>query len=520
MSTRHRLRISHLLVAAILGVLAFTLVLIVTDPPGPGLDPDAMAYLGAAQSVAHGAGYRIPAAGWRRPDSSAALTHFPPGYSTALALPVRLGMAPPQAARLIQAVAAAITVGTTALLVAGATTVAAGALAGVALLAMPAMALVHLSVLSEPLFLACTILVLAAMAAPRPRPVRTGVAAALGALTRYAGLALVGAAMLWAMAEPGTARERLRRALLALLPAALLQGAWMLRTRLLHEPAEIRRLALYGRLGPTLVQGGATLRDWLVPDPDAWSDPLPYRPALALAVAFVVTSLVVLGTRSALAGRRDPARTVDAPPAARAPLRLLAASALVLACYLGLLLVSRLLADPGIPFDERILAPALLVATVAIATATAVWWRATPRVLPRVALAVALCGWAVAAAATTGQEAAYALDWGSDFAGEQWRRSELLDWARTAGATHPLYSNWPAAVYFHLHRAGHYIPTAREGAAALGAFADTLRARDGRALVFASADVDYLTVAQLRAAPGLEVVAELEDGLVLRARPR
>ena len=36
-------------------------------------------------------------------DSTAPLAHFPPGYSTILALPVRLGMQPPQAARLASA---------------------------------------------------------------------------------------------------------------------------------------------------------------------------------------------------------------------------------------------------------------------------------------------------------------------------------------------------------------------------------------------------------------------------------
>jgi hypothetical protein len=451
-------RIRHLVVAAMLGIAAFTLVLMVTDPPGPGLDPDAMAYLGAAESVAHGGGYRVPGAGWRSADSTAPLTHFPPGYSTLLAFPIRAGMPSIQAARLIDAGAAGVTVGTVVLLVAAATTLAVGALAGTALLAMPAMEFVHLSVLSEPLFLACTALVLAAMATTRGRPLRLGLPAALGALTRYAGLALVGAAVLWTLAEPGPWRARLRRAALALLPAAVLQGAWLLRTRLLHEPAaEIRHLALYGHLGHTLVQGGATMRDWLIPDPDAWSDPLPYRPALAAAAAVVVVALLYMGTR--LARRPRPA-VVREPATASplAPIRLLAASALLVACYLGMLVVSRLVADPGIPFDERLLAPALLLGTVAIATATAVWWTRTRRLLPRVALAVALCGWAVAGTATIGHEAESALEWGSDFAGEQWRRSELLDWARTEGATHPLYSNWPAAVYFHLHRVARYVP--------------------------------------------------------------
>lgn len=295
MNTGRRRSLSHLVAAAILGSIAFTVVLAATDPPGPGLDPDAMAYMGAAESVAWQGRYRVPATEWWSDDSTAALTHFPPGYSTALALPVRLGMAPPQAARLLQALAAAATIGITVWLVAAATTLLAGALLGVALMVTPALEVVHISVLSEPLFLACLALMLAAMTRRRrsaATTLATGIAAAVAAMIRYAGVAFVGAAALWAFAERGSLRQRLQRSGLAVLPALLLQGAWVLRTRALHERAEIRRFALYGNIGPTLYQAGATVRDWLVPDPDAWSDPMPYRPALAVAAALVVAALV------------------------------------------------------------------------------------------------------------------------------------------------------------------------------------------------------------------------------------
>jgi hypothetical protein len=516
MNNGRRRGLSHLVAGAILGVVAFTLVLAATDPPGPGLDPDAMAYMGAAESVAGQGRYRVPAAGWDSDDSTSALTHFPPGYSTALALPVRLGMSPPQAARLLQALAAAVTVATLVWLVADATTLLAGLLLGLALMVTTALAQVHTSVLSEPLFLACLSLMLAAMTRHPGRPLRTGIPAALAAIVRYAGVAVVGAAAIWAFAQRGTLTVRFRRAAIAVLPAVLLQGLWVLRTRRLHEPAEIRHFAMYGRLGPTLQQAGATIRDWLIPDRDAWSDPMPYRGALACAAVVVVAAVLYMGARRAIALWRTPP---DAPgdPRHEAPARLLAACALLVACYLGMLVVSRLLADPGIPFDERILSPALLLATVAIATSITLWWRTTSRLLPRLALGVALCGWWTASAATTGDEVAYALDWGSDFAGEQWRRSELLDWARTEGATHPLYTNWPSAVWFHLHRPSRYLPGAAD-TTELAAFAELLRATDGRALVFSVPDADYMTREALARASGLRVVVALEDGVVLAAR--
>ena len=520
MTGRERMRqlLARLAPAALLGIVAFGLVLVVTDPPGPGLDPDAMSYMGAAESLVANGTYRIPAAPWTSADSSSALAHFPPGYSTALAVPVALGMTPPQAARLVDALAAAVAVATLVLVVGSATTTLAGAALGVALIATPAMATVHLSVLSEPLFLALLALTLAAMAGAPDRPLRAGITAALGAMVRYAGASLVGAVALWSLAQRAPLRERARRAMIAVLPAVLLEGAWVVRTRLASGGAHsIRRFALYGGLGQTLREGGDTLRDWLVPetDPD-W--PLPHRGAIALAAALVLVTLIVLGARAARASART---GVNAGPggdmSSGAPVRawrLLRACALIIACYAAMIAVSRLVADPAIPLDERILAPFLLLATTAAAVAIACWWRATSSRVARSAVAVALIGWSVSSASVALDYGRFALGYGSDFASEQWRHSPLLDWARTEGVRHPLYTNWPAAVYFHLHRSSYSLPSP-DDAGALAAFADTLRRRDGRVLLFDAPNADDLVAGSLVEQPGLRVVARLGDGVVL-----
>jgi hypothetical protein len=506
--------LATLLPAALLGIVAFTLVLVITEPPGPGLDPDALQYMGAAESVAAHLEYRVPTAEWSSADSTSPLAHFPPGFSTALALPVRLGLAPTQAARLVEALAAGVTVTVLVLLVGGATTPLAGILVAVALFAMDAMHEVHVSVLSEPLFLACLALTLAAMVHAPDRPLRAGVPAALGALTRYAGISLVGAAALWQLFQRAPLTTRLRRAAEAVLPALVLQGVWVLRTRRMAGPTAIRRFAVYtGGLGATLAQGGATLAGWLVPDPDASATPMPHHGGLALAAGALLLVVVGVGARRAWRLARTPAN--DAAPSTTA-WRLIAASVVLMACYAGMLLASRLLADPAIPLDNRLLAPVLLLATTIAATTIALWWCAARSAPARVAVAAALLAWWTASAAVTEDDAEYALTQGSDFAGEQWRRSELLAWARADGMTHPLYSNWSAPLYFYLHRPSRLVPL-RDDAGALAAFPDTLRARDGRALVFDVAGEEYATAEQLAGVRGLRVVARLEDGVVLAA---
>src|SRR5690349_12158648 len=96
----------RLAIAGLAAAMAFALVLAATDPPGPGLDPDAMQYMGAAESLARQGIYQIPSAPWWSADTVSALAHFPPGLPTALAIPVHFGMTPPQAARLVNALAA------------------------------------------------------------------------------------------------------------------------------------------------------------------------------------------------------------------------------------------------------------------------------------------------------------------------------------------------------------------------------------------------------------------------------
>jgi len=167
----------------------------------------------------------------------------------------------------------------------------------------------------------------------------------------------------------------------------------------------LRRLAFYGDLGPSMKQGTTTLASWLVPDPDAALDPadaMLHRGAIAAIAGVLLVVVVVTGVwrarRERVASSAGGSSEGDRPDA----LRLIAAATLLVACYLGLLVVSRLVADPGIPFDERILAPVIVLATTIAATGLALWWRSTRAELPKVALCGALLGWWCAAASANG----------------------------------------------------------------------------------------------------------------------
>ena len=238
--------------------------------------------------------------------------------------------------------------------------------------------------------------------------------------------------------------------------------------------------------------------------------------------------LVVLGAwrarASARAVREPPSLTADSfagttsadrrEGTALVTWRLFTAASLLLVCYLGLVGVSRIMADPEIPLDQRILAPALLLLMTMAATGLTLWWRNTHLQVARVAVAAALMSWWYAAAMVTRENAQYALGWGSDLAGEQWRESEVLAWARSDGAGAPLYSNWPAAVYFYLHRPAHEIPQESD-ARTMAAFADTVRVRGGRVLLFDVREHQLAPNDSVIKTRGLRTVERLRDGVIL-----
>jgi hypothetical protein len=80
--------------AVLLGAVACYGVLAMTEPPGPGLDPDTMSYLGAAESLARHGTLRIPAADWWDADSTEALGISLPASPSPSPSPSRSGCHP------------------------------------------------------------------------------------------------------------------------------------------------------------------------------------------------------------------------------------------------------------------------------------------------------------------------------------------------------------------------------------------------------------------------------------------
>ena len=501
--------------AAFLALLAGWSVIELTEPPGPGLDPDALAYLGSAVSLANGDGFRVPSSGWAATDTTAPLAHFPPGVPASIAIGIKGGATPINSARFIEAASAAVAV-IAIIMTTSAAGLAASGFVAVVLFAVTTTAVIcHASVLSEPLFLALLTLFIWQLARERSaqRTIALGVIAAAAALVRYAGLSLVGAAILdallagWITASatnddaPAT---RTRRALsgaiaTAALPLALL-AAWTL-SRPKVQGVKIRTIGLYLHgLGDTLIEGGGTVMRWLAPG----VEPAPLAAVLAVLVWLAVIALIVRLLQ-----------TIAKAPASNAPtLRLLRALALTLFCYAGLIAASRLFADGDIPLDERILAPAMVMLTVAFALALQSYWKAASQLMRMFSGGIALAWIFGAVGVTSGWVNDYRAD-GNDLASRDWRLAPLVDWARA----HPgvrLYSNWPAAIWFHTGRAASELPLVLDSAT-VRKFRAKIAKDHGALLAFTWPSPEYASPDSLAARAGLVAVQRSPLGVVWRA---
>jgi len=459
-----------------LGLLAGLYAVLVSASPGPGLEPDSMSYVGAAESLVRHGTLRVPWTYWSEADSSSPLSDFPPGFSVAIAVPLAAGIPPVQAARWVMVLGFAAAVGVLSALVADAGSPAAAVLGVGLVLATPAVVGANTIVLSEPLFLAVLALTLRQMVRAPERAWRYGTLAGLGALVRYAGVALIGAAALWAFAQPGDRRARLRRAAAAGLPGIALQALWVVRTDLEGGDTPHTSFDFYGGLWHTVRGGLGTVCGWLVPGVPAG--------AARNAVALVIAVLLVVLWRSAVRSRDTAAPPPpSAPPRSR---RLLAALGLVAACYAGVLVYSRLMVGADIEFDARILTPLFVLAAAGVAAAVGACWRSWTR-MGRLVTGVLVAGWlalalrADAAAIGAQREEGYGYetpDWqASDFAG--WLRSEQ------GGGRYQLFTNDPAAVYFLTGRPARVLPEALDSQT-VRAFAHVMRARHGALLGFES----------------------------------
>ncbi len=160
---------------------------------------------------------------------------------------------------------------------------------------------------------------------------------------------------------------------------------------------------------------------------------------VAIAAALGVTALLWRGARE---------------PGSR---RLVGAATLLAACQAALILVTRLVADEGTPFDWRILSPIMLLVALGVAASLGAAWRTWGRGVRVLASALVLAWFAGSARLVALDVEALGSDgWG--YAGEEFQQSDLTAWLRRDGARYRIFSNHPPTVYALAHRHSRLLP--------------------------------------------------------------
>jgi hypothetical protein len=526
------------LITAVAGVV---LVLLATVLGAPGVTPDSVTYLSAADGLRAGDGY-IDVDG--RP-----LAQFPPLYPTLIAA-ATLGVMPSAAAaRLIDALAFGVVIATTGFLIQRGTGPPIYAIVGATAI-MVASPLVSVSshLWSEPLFMAWVMLALAAaqryLVWPTTRSLLViALFAALATLTRYIGVSVVVTALVLALTlrKSGPRTQARHAALLAGLSLAPLVF-WLLRNEAVASTLAGERYPSVVPIKDNVYALLDTFSGWFLPGgvPVAVRAAVVGVGAIAVVIRAAASSPAARGrgevlkaTPSDTPDRDASAEVTNRPPLSRcAGEGVLLPPLIFLVIYAGMLLIAatRVAADP---IDDRLLSPLLAPAVVVLMIAArwaALWCRRVGMGKPAwIAMAVLAALWLLVSAGASWRllQMHRTRDAGG-YAAPAWRQSETIAYLVHSERLGVLYSNDPFAIRYWTGRESRLSPRRHAyrspGSTVpdISALRDALDATPDLYLVwFSGSRRDFLlTPDDLSAWFTLQPLVSLEDGTVYRVTER
>jgi len=414
-----------------------------------GLSDDSIAYIAGARSILAGQGYREA---WLA--SNQPVTHFPPGFSSVLALAGLGGLDPLRGTRLINSLIFGANIFMLGLIGWRMTrSKIAGFVLALLLLTNGQLFRVHTTAMSEPLYIFFTLaafLVFSQYFLQSERSsvkylLLTAVLTAFAYLTRYAGLALFATFAVSILILHNTWRKRILGAMIystGFVPFAL---AWGIRNRLLTDNATNRTLVYHPILPENVQLGISNFAAFLLPV-DGWRHDLMKVPNLFAAIlSILIFSLLVWATKKGLKKFLRPGMAT--------PEILSFVSALYIFGYLASILSSMTLFDASTKFQLRIVAPiyvCLLILLVYFG-----WWlwqrqRAATILLSLLILALSFYGFS--------DTMTQLRKGGQGYASFQWFDSEAMAFLGRLPEGTRIYSNQVGPVYLYTGRPGYVLP--------------------------------------------------------------
>lgn len=450
-------RAASFLILGLLAILAISFVLYAT-PQGLSLSDDSIAYIAGARSILGGNGYREA---WLA--SNQPLTHFPPGFSSILALIGLSGLDPLRGTRFVNSLlfgANAFLLG----LIGWRMTKSkiAGIMLALLFLFNASLFRVHVAAMSEPLYIFFSLASFLTFSQSF-EPSRfwrgqgdgyfwlivTGILTALAYLTRYAGLALFATFLIALILLHVDWRRRLVNGgvfCASFIPIAL---AWNIRNKIVADNATNRTLVYHPFTAENIETGIRNFSIFLVPV-ETWRRVLIAIPNLFIIVLAVIALALLIwilykGLKKFF------------QPSTERPEILSFTNALYIFGYLASIVSSMLLFDASTKFKLRILSPTyigLLVMLVLLGSwlwkKGMIYWRGLV-----VAFAIFILALSVYDMSNT---VVQLRKGGQGYASFQWFDSQAMEFLRELPADVRIYSNQVGPVYLYTARPGYVLP--------------------------------------------------------------
>ena len=478
----------------ILSLLALsgTFLVLYATPQGMGLSDDSIAYIAGARSILSGQGYREA---WLA--SNQPVTHFPPGFSSVLALVGISGLDPLRGARFVNSILFGANILLLGLI---GWRMTKSKVAGIALVFLflinGPLFRVHTAAMSEPLYIFFALAAFLSFwkyfshltqchaerseaslrVSERPFVAKSAtqgdttnrlVHGALGALgvlggsngflvlssiltafaylTRYAGLALLATFLVSLFILHDTWRKRLASAgffLAGFVPFALV---WAIRNRLLTDNATNRTLVFHPITAENIQLGISNFAAFILPI-EEWRRTLVKIPNLFAVILFVLALVLLVWV--VFKGLKK-----FFNPATETPEVLSFIGTLYIFGYLASILSSMTLFDASTKFQLRILAPVYV--SLLIMLVYFVHWLWQKQKTIAILLSLIIFSLSIPNLAST---LAQLRKGGQGYASFQWFDSEAMKFLSQLPENTRIYSNEVGAVYLYTGRPGYVLP--------------------------------------------------------------
>jgi hypothetical protein len=435
-----------------LGLIAFGAIgiLLYSTPEGLGLSDDSIGYIAGARSILSGQGYREA---WLA--SNGPVTHFPPGFSSILALIGLSGLDPLRSARFLNA------------LLFGANSFFLGIvgwrmtksqIAGVVLALLfvvnASLFNAHVVAMSEPLYIFFSLAAFLAFseyfsAQKNLWLISAGCLVAFAYLTRYAGLALLATFLVALILLHEPWKKRLTSAIIFVGSSIPFLLGWSIRNEIVAENATNRKLIYHPLTAENIQTGIYNISEFLVPV-EAWRRALVQTSniffiLLAIIVLTLLVWVVYKGLKKFL------------QPATEPPEILSFTNGLYIFGYLASIISSMMLFDASTKFKLRILSP-VYVSLLILLVLFGHWVWQKRNIFLRGGVALLAISILALSAYDTSNFVIKLHKGGQGYASFKWYDSDAMAFLRKLPEGTRIYTNQPGPVYLYTGRPSYVLP--------------------------------------------------------------